>query len=72
MKWKCPKCGRVLAPWVSVCPCYRYGPYGRSSTGTQNESSGNFYNESSPSWPDDSGWDEHVKKLLGKWNDNFR
>ncbi len=20
--WICPKCGRVLAPWVSECPCY--------------------------------------------------
>jgi uncharacterized OB-fold protein len=19
--WVCPKCGRVLAPWVSECPC---------------------------------------------------
>lgn len=21
--WVCPKCGRVLAPWMSVCPCYQ-------------------------------------------------
>ena len=21
--WECPKCGRVNAPWVSECPCYR-------------------------------------------------
>ena len=20
--WVCPKCGRVLAPWMSECPCY--------------------------------------------------
>lgn len=19
--WICPKCGRVLAPWMSECPC---------------------------------------------------
>lgn len=19
--WQCPKCGRILAPWVSVCMC---------------------------------------------------
>ena len=19
--WECPKCGRVLAPWKSMCPC---------------------------------------------------
>lgn len=19
--WKCPQCGRVLSPWVQVCPC---------------------------------------------------
>lgn len=23
--WVCPKCGRVLAPWVSECSCYRRG-----------------------------------------------
>ena len=21
--WECPKCGRINAPWVSECPCYR-------------------------------------------------
>ena len=21
--WVCPKCGRVLAPWVSECSCYK-------------------------------------------------
>lgn len=21
--WICPKCGKVLAPWVSECDCYR-------------------------------------------------
>lgn len=19
--WQCPVCGRILAPWVSECPC---------------------------------------------------
>ena len=21
--WECPRCGRVLAPWVFECPCYQ-------------------------------------------------
>jgi hypothetical protein len=21
--WKCPVCGKGLAPWVSVCPCWQ-------------------------------------------------
>ena len=21
--WICPKCGRVLAPWVPECPCHK-------------------------------------------------
>ena len=21
--WVCPKCGKVLAPWVPSCDCYR-------------------------------------------------
>ena len=21
--WECPKCGRINAPWVSECPCYK-------------------------------------------------
>ena len=24
--WVCPKCGRVLAPWMSECPCYYFIP----------------------------------------------
>lgn len=20
--WECPKCKRVNAPWISLCPCY--------------------------------------------------
>ena len=23
--WKCPVCGRGLAPWVSECPCHLVG-----------------------------------------------
>lgn len=25
--WVCPKCGRVLAPWVGSCFCNYRGPY---------------------------------------------
>jgi len=21
--WECPVCGRINAPWVSLCPCYK-------------------------------------------------
>lgn len=25
--WVCPKCGRVLAPWVSECSCHKENSY---------------------------------------------
>ena len=24
--WVCPKCGKVLAPWVPECDCYKEHP----------------------------------------------
>jgi len=35
--WVCPKCGRVSAPWVSICPCWQghiHIFYGSSTTTT--------------------------------------
>ena len=36
--WICPKCGRVLAPFVPECPCRGQGPETWTTTST---SSGN-------------------------------
>ena len=32
--WVCPKCGRVLSPDTSMCPCYYDGNKTTTATGT--------------------------------------
>jgi len=32
--WVCPKCGRVMAPWMAFCPCYEEGSKVQYTTDT--------------------------------------
>ena len=33
--WVCPKCGKVLAPWMGECNCYRQSSVTTTTTETQ-------------------------------------